>query len=433
MTEGPVAAGRDFAYEAVATQPVYTYYLTDLRTNDIVGELDLVSVSYSNVLSGTGEFKGSISINRDTMAFMPPNSGDTSTSKYIDRDRPTFNIRSVTTPGKFGLYVYRNGVPVWGGIIWARQYDSSEGSGKMTLTAKTFESYFYHRFQRTTKYWSNEDQLEIARWLVTSNGSAAAVLIDVDTTTSPRRRERTMFGYEYKTTGEELEQLANLIDGFDWNVVIGLDADDKPTRKLVFYYPEAGVSRADTTLQFEFPGVIKDYTMTDNSEDGGNYIWAIGAGEGSEMVVESASDYSQLSQGWPVIETSRSHKSVLRPSTLQEHADKALEKLNTPVTVFTANLRADQDPIYGSYSLGDWARFRFRDYYFWTLDSIKTPVNDDDPSDGYYISYYEPVYDRMARITGINVTIDDSSGVENITLSLGGDELAGDDPADGSE
>lgn len=418
----------DFAYEAAPSQPVYSYYLTDLRNNDIVGELDLVNVSYSTNLSGIGDFSGSISINRDTLSFQVEQSGDGGPNVEADRTYPTFNIREVTTPGRFGIYVMRNGFPVWGGIVWKRQYDSSANGGTMTLTGKTFESYFYHRFQRQTKYWSNEDQLEIARWLVTSNGSAAALDIEVDTKTSTRRRERTMFGYEFKTTGEELEQLANLIDGFDWNIIIALDSDQRPTRKLTFYYPEAGISRDKTTLQFEYPGVIKNFTMTDDSESGGNYIWAIGAGEGTEMLFEAESDYRQLADGWPILEVSRSHKSVLQPSTLRDHARKALAKLNTPMTVFNVELRGDLDPLFGTYNLGDWAKFRFRDYYFW--DKFDTNVQiGTDPIWGpvYKKSYYEPTYERMARITGISVTIDDSSGVESITLSLGGDELAGED------
>lgn len=421
-------SGGDFAYEAAPSQPTYSYYLTDLRNNDIVGELDLVGVTYSSNLSGIGEFSGSISINRDTLSFQVEQGGDSGPNVEADRTYPTFNIREVTTPGRFGLYIMRNGVPVWGGFIWTRRYDSGDNGGTLTLSGKTFESYFYHRFQRQTMYWAETDQLDIARWLVTSNGSAAALSIEVDTATSPRYRERTMFGYEFKTTGEELEQLANLIDGFDWNVIVGLDSDQKPTRKLTFYYPEAGVRRDKTTLQFEYPGVIKNFTMTDDAESGGNYIWAIGAGEGSEMLFESASDYGQLSAGWPVLEASRSHKSVLKPSTLRDHANKALSKLNTPTSVFTVEIRGDLDPVFGTYNLGDWAKFRFRDYYFWEWNDTMIPDGQSSWGDPQYRkSYYEPVYERMARITGISVSIDDASGVESISLTLGGDELAGED------
>lgn len=419
----------DFSYEAAPSQPKYSYYITDLRTNEIIGELDFQNVSYSTVLSGIGDFSGTLSVNRDTLSFTKTMSGDGSTNPMIDRSFPTMSLREITTPGRCGIYVFRNEKPVWGGILWKRQFNASDG--KINITGKTFESYFYHRFQRTTKYWSNEDQLEIARWLVTSNGSAAALHIDVDTATSPRYRERTMFGYEFKTTGEELEQLANLIDGFDWNVIIGLDSIQNPTRKLTFYYPEAGVTREKTSLLFEFPGVIKNFTMTDDSESGGNFIWAIGAGEGTEMVIESASDYGQLAEGWPMLEASRSYKSVLRPSTLQGHATAGLNKLNSPITVFEVEIRGDLDPLFGTYSLGDWARFRFKHLYFYEKGTNTAPYFNEWTGEweenGVVIVYDEPMYDRMARITGIKVSVDNNSGVETINLDLGGDELAGDE------
>lgn len=415
-----------FEYELAPSQPTYSYFLTDLRTNNIVGELDFQNVSYSNILSGIGDFSGTLPINRDTLSFITPPDVDPDANPYIDQTRPTYDVRSVTVPGRYGLYVYREGEPVWGGILWKRQRSSGETGGSLVCTAKTFESYFYHRFQRTTKYWADEDQLEIARWLVESNGSAAALDIAIDQTTSTRRRERTMFGYEYKTTGEELEQLANLIDGFDWNIEIGLDENESPTRTLRFYYPQAGVPRNKTTLQFNYPGVIKSYTMTDDSETGGNYIWAIGAGEGTEMIVESAADYPQLAQGWPKLETMRSYKSVLRPSTLLEHANQALNQMNTPTTVFEVDIRGDLSPLYGTYSLGDWAKFRFQDYYFFESGVDQDPYSADLGLLGPD-SEKIPVYERMARITGINVSVDTTSGIENISLELGGDELAGEE------
>lgn len=414
----------DFEYELAPSQPSYTYFVTDLRNNDIVGELDLQNVSYSRILSGIGEFNGSISINRDTLAFLSPQSGgDGLISPLLDRSFPTNDIRSVTTPGRFGLYAYRDGQPVWGGILWKRQYNSANGTGVMALSAKTFESYFYHRFQHVTKYWSNNDQLDIARWLVENNNTAKDLLIDVDQIKSNKMRERTMFGYEYKSIGEELEQLAALIDGFDWNVEIGVDENGSPTRTLRFYYPRAGVSREKTTLQFAYPGVIKSYVMTDDSETGGNFIWTIGAGEGTEMIVQSAADYGQLENGWPMLEASRSYKSVVRPSTLLEHANQALEKLNTPISIFEVDLRGDLNPLFGTYRLGDWARFRFKDYYFYTPETVVSTQ----PETANSRIYDAPVHEQMARITGYTVTIDNTSGVESITLELGGDELAGEE------
>lgn len=377
------------------SQPIYTYILVDIRSNAVLDEVNFKSVTFSNVLSGVGDFSGTISVNPETSVI---------------------NIRGNTTPGHTALYVLRGGELVWGGIIWKRVFSSD--SRTLQINAKTFESYFNKRLQLTTKYWASEDQLSIARWLVESNGSAAAVGIEVSTATSPRFRERTMFGYEFKTSGLELEQLANLIDGFDWNVLLSQDPDSlEIRRKLEFFYPERGLPKSVSTLLFEYPGVVKSFSLNEDAENGGNKIWAIGTGEGTEQVVAFSEDRDSLDAGYPLNEETRSYKSVVRPSTLQSHADADLGRLNTPVTVFEVTLRADIEPELGTYNLGDWATFRFNDSYFY--DEYSEISNDG------FIEYVGPnqggIFTKEARITQIEVSISDS-GVEDVKLTLGGYE-----------
>lgn len=353
---------------------VYTYLTTDLRNNKILAELPLRSVSYENKLSAFGEATGSISVNRETLAL---------------------DIQGSTAEGKTGLYILRDGVPMWGGIIAKSKYDSE--SRKVNVVANTFEWYFHKRLQLKTKYWSGSDQLDIARWLVTNDNAASDVLINVSNATSPRIRERTMFGYEFHTVGSELDQLSNLIDGFDYNVLIQLDSNGDLARNLMFFYPAAGQSRQTTNLFFEFPGSIQNFVVNKDADTGGNVFWAIGAGEGTEQVVAQATDFSTISQGWPRLEVSRSYKSVVRPSTLQEHANADRDRLSAPVTIFEVSVRPDQEPTLGSYSPGDWARFRLSD------------------------DYMTPPLDAYARITAVKVDVEDESGLETVSLTLGSD------------
>lgn len=381
--------------DADTSQHEYRYILCDIRTNAVLDEVEFRGVTYSNVVSGIGEFSGSLSVNPETSVT---------------------NLRATTTPGRATLYVYRDDVLVWGGIIWKRNFDSD--SRTMQIVAKTFESHFYKRIQGTTKYWASEDQLSIARWLVTSNNSAAEVGVEVSTAVSTRFRERTMFGYEFKTTGLELEQLAGLIDGFDWNVSVFVDPATLETRRrLDFYYPYRGLTRENSTLQFEYPGAVKNFTLNEDAESGGNKIWALGTGEGTEQVVAFSQDSVQIGAGYPLNEETRSYKSVVKPSTLQSHADADLDRLKAPVAVFEVSLRADVEPELGTYSVGDWARFRFNDAYFYDASSL--------PSSDGFIEFIgknqEGSYNEMARITQIEVSIDDA-GIENVKLTLGGYE-----------
>jgi len=129
-------------------------------------------------------------------------------------------------------------------------------------------------------------------------------------------------------------------------------------------------------------------------------LWALGIGEGTESVNAVSDDEDQLSAGWPMLELTKSYKSVVSPTTLRQHSDADLERLRTPVTVFEIEVNPDIDPTYGTYDLGDWARFRIEDLFL------------------------DPAFDKFARITEIHVTVDDSTGLETISLTLGGNEVS---------
>ena len=341
----------------------YRYIVTDLRDNAIIGELPLQQVSYSNELSREGALSAEIQVNWDTMVYQ---------------------LKDVTVPGRTGLYVLRNGNPIWGGMIWKRRY--SAPSRTLEIEASTFESYLYKRFQRSNRSWASTDQLQIARQITTNE--AASILMTVDNKTSGRVRERNMYRHEFKTVGEELEQLGNLIDGFDWNVEITRGDGLTLNRILRFYYPYRGVSKENTTLSFEYPGSIASVSFSEDADGGANRMWAIGAGEAEEQITRLASD---TAGNWPPLHESRSYKSVAQYPTLQAHADSDLTRLRTPIEVAEIDVRADIEPYLGTYGPGDWARFVFKDEYF------------------------TPPVTMFMRIIGYTVRVDDE-GLESISL-----------------
>lgn len=109
----------------------YRYVLTDTLTDDIVAEIPFVDVSYSTAINEAGSFSGSF-----------PVTPETSVQELYEN----------TLPGKTSLYVLRNGVCVWGGIISARSYDVKEKI--LDVTADEFLSYLDRRVMWKT--WSTE-------------------------------------------------------------------------------------------------------------------------------------------------------------------------------------------------------------------------------------------------------------------------------------
>ena len=102
--------------------PVYRYYLADLRTGAFVMEVPFSSVSWQRKVSSAGSFSGTIS---------------------ADPLQDNYDLYDSTMPGKYALYVVRNGVCVWGGMIWGREYNIT--NRVLKVDGLELSSYFYHR------------------------------------------------------------------------------------------------------------------------------------------------------------------------------------------------------------------------------------------------------------------------------------------------
>jgi hypothetical protein len=115
-----------------AAEPVeYRYFVCDLLSGELLGEIPFTSVSYGRALREAGTFSGSISVAEETF---------------------NLSLYETTLPGKTALYVVRNGVCVWGGLIWTRNYNIA--SRTLEVSGSEMISYLHHRI--IWKTWSNQ-------------------------------------------------------------------------------------------------------------------------------------------------------------------------------------------------------------------------------------------------------------------------------------
>jgi hypothetical protein len=131
---------------------VYTYYMCDFLTNDLLAEVPMTDVTYGCAYKQSGTFTGSIPV-IDVNAHL--------------------NLYNTTLPGKVALYVLRNGVCVWGGVIWSRTYNAMEKM--LHISASEMTSYFHHRF--LWKTWTHDYGTDTV--VYASNG-VADVAINAD-------------------------------------------------------------------------------------------------------------------------------------------------------------------------------------------------------------------------------------------------------------
>jgi hypothetical protein len=111
----------------------YRYYVADILTNTVITEIPFTGVKYQRALSKAGAFSGEIPVIEATS---------------------NLDLYESTMPGKTALYVLRNGVCVWGGIIWSRSYSPSNKS--LTVDAQEWVSYLSHRAVWQTLYYGSE-------------------------------------------------------------------------------------------------------------------------------------------------------------------------------------------------------------------------------------------------------------------------------------
>ena len=125
----------------------YRYFTTDLLTNQVLAEIPFRGVSFERSIKAAGSFSGTIPVIPDTSSM---------------------NLYDSTMPGKTALYVVRDGVCVWGGIIWQRSYDVVSRS--LSVSGSEFTSYFHHR--DIWKTWTHDFGAD----LVVSGGTVTGTL-----------------------------------------------------------------------------------------------------------------------------------------------------------------------------------------------------------------------------------------------------------------
>lgn len=304
---------------------VYTYTTANILTGQVIEEIPFDNVRWSKVLNGPGGFSGS-----------------------IDSRHPKA-VRENLYPGKRFLYVLRNGVPVWAGIIWVARFDN----GNIQVAAQGIWSYFRHRRIRIDKLYEQEDQLYIARDLLDYAQSATLnpggdIGVVVGSETAGIDRDRNYYGFERKPIGEAIEQLAAVENGFDFSIET-TESGGAYTHTFVPEFPYRG-RRTSWTWEV---GVHCDlHSWEIDADRMANRMDALGAGDGESMLIATATNATLLSE-FPLLDDTTSYRDVIYEDTLQEHADAWLIRRQLPLGMPSITLRSTPETKIGSFIEGD--------------------------------------------------------------------------------
>jgi hypothetical protein len=357
----------------------YRYLIADLLTNEIIAELPFTGVSFTQQLNQAGTFTGHILLS--------------GINAY------EYNVDAATQPSRNALYVDRNGILVWGGIIWNRTY-ASQGQ-VLQITAREFESYFEKRLISTTTSYNNTDQLVIVRNLIDAAQAVASGDIGVITNseTSGILIDRVYYAYELKQVYQAIQDLSRQDDGFDFNISVDYDAiTNEPLKTLVLGYPrtghqDTGVGDLDTPV-FNLPaGNIVEYEYPEDGSITVNTLYVIGAGSNEGKLTSLAQDSTSLTAGFPVLEGQANYSDITDQAVLNELSLGQVLALATPPPIIKIVVPAYIDPEFGTYEIGDDARLIITDPRF---------------PEGF---------DSIYRIVGFNVEPGED-GPERVTITL---------------
>ncbi|MFJ5802672.1 hypothetical protein [Streptomyces decoyicus] len=397
----------DHAHGLVAACPAggvmhtYTFLFCDLRTDAVLAELPLREVRYSTELNGIGTLSAVVPYNEDTIPLDP----DTATRQ----DRTA-------------LYVDRDGVIVWAGIVWTR--DLAEG-GKAIQCAE-FLSYYQRRTVKTTvatdttlitdtDYVPDGQRLyPDQRYLVWSllryanvqpygdiGISVSNIALEAGTGIN---RVAAYYGYERPVIYDAIAALAAADDGFDfgcevfWTQPANNEPPERVKRARVWYPRRGRQSAAESGLVFSNGGPepsILDYGWPENGTEFATEVSALGAGNGEAKLTSVQQSADLLAAGYPLIEAVTTYADVLEQSRLDANARADVSARAQADVQPSFEVIPDADPVYGAYQVGDVALFVI-------APDDRTPAG------------------RQAelRILSIETTVSDS-GSERITLKCG--------------
>jgi hypothetical protein len=192
-----------------------------------------------------------------------------------------------------------------------------------------------------------------------SIGVLPAGIPPVDPTTS-----LTINGYDLSASYNDLiTSVTQLTSGPDWTIAWTEDTNGLPLKQLVVGNP-IGSSVGMTNLVVDYPGPVKDYVFTENASSGADQWWAVGDGTGAAAVVGQATNSGDLVGGYPLWEGVNNYSGVTDQTTINNHAASDLMTFPIPLTTHVAELVGSAFPMFGSYSMGDYAVFNVTDPRF---------------------------------------------------------------------
>jgi hypothetical protein len=334
-------------------------YQSGSTANPVISELPFTGVNFTSQLNSVGTFQGHVLL---------------SGINTID-----LNVQDGTIPGKTILWVLYSdpttlvSIPVWSGVIWAREYDSA--SQTLSITAQEMLSLYDKRRISTTKDYTvnpldanGYDPAYIAYQLMDYAEALPHGKTGLfhNNETTPYRVKKSYQGYELKSVYQAIKDLAS--EFFDFRIVPKID----PVTNALYNFFEIGDPlgnpyNAASSPVFQFPGNLVQYKFPEDASGAANKLYGLGYGANNTKVIATAIDNDKIGTGktWPLLEDSANYIDIGNKSLLEKVTLGQLNAVSFPPTTIEIVIPPYVDPYYGyGYQVGDYVRLDIHDDYF---------------------------------------------------------------------
>jgi hypothetical protein len=360
----PVVPGRGGAFDTPRSlehvygrRPEYVYLAAELFSNRAICDLPLTNVQFNWAVNAAGKFSATVNVSA------------------LARKHEYFEA---TEPCKTVIYVIRDGIPIWGGIIWKRTFDSEKR--ELRIDAETWDSYLVRRiaskdivvqfeppsFPGRTKF--GMEQVEIFRqlWGFMSQTTNSDINVKLGSLVTPVRRGVSVTGSNYESYYKILhDDIATKYDGFEWFATVGLASNGTDIeRRIEFAYPRFARSYEETGLVWEYPGNILKYEWIANAEGARNVVFVTGPGSGADQTVVGKKNQESYDQGYPRMDSIEKHPGIAEAGVLSSHAEKYLYAYQPPVNDIQVDPHPTVPQHLGQFFIGDIVRFIIKDDMF---------------------------------------------------------------------
>lgn len=329
-------------------------YQPGTSNNPIIAELPFTGVNYTNQLNSVGTFQGHVLL-----------SGLNSSQ---------LNAYDGTIPGKTILWVLYTdpvsgaSIPVWSGVIWGREYDSTTQT--LNISAQEMMSLYNKRLISTTKDYSatNYDPAYIAYQLMQyaeslSHGKTGLTYNSISTAYVTKK---IYYGYELKSVGQAVKDLSQ--DYFDFVIKPYVDTGTGLLyNKFTLGSPLGSTYSVSNpnAIVLQLPGNIIGYTFPEEGGNTTNKLYGLGYGANNSKIIAIAIDPSKITTGdWPLLEGTANYTDVGDNQLLKDLTLGQLNATSYPPTTVNVVLAPYIDPIYPLYQIGQQVRLNIQDDYF---------------------------------------------------------------------